>query len=378
MNASGTDDLKLPLRPMALVIFESTCAVLFTALAVVGNVLIFAAFIRERSLRTVPNVFLLNLSVADILSAFVSLPLMSSTLVTGRWTFGAHVCQLQAFQSYSSYACSLCTMTVISVSRYLVTVHPLRYHGGMFLRKTMVLIVTGTWLIAIAFAATPLLGWGVFHFESFYALCIHVHSASASYNSFLFVFLMINTSVIVVTYVRIFKVVKARKHGVRKLCQHASGVNQQRILSAQEEKVTNTLFVIICLFGICYLPTIIQGFLVFTTLEIPRFARMLSTFSVSLTCVTNPVVYWVRNATFRRTLRDLICKKKNQVEDSHNTVFQGPPVLSFRLNEIARRKNVRRDLRNINVKRVGDIHSASHKLFYNRNADTETSVHCTN
>ena len=50
----------------------------------------------------------------------------------------------------------------------------------------------------------------------------------------------------------------------------------------------------------------------FVTVNVPRFARMLSTFSVGFTSVVNPVIYWVRSKAFREALVGIF--RKNSFE----------------------------------------------------------------
>ena len=305
MNGTSIESFTLPFRPLPVVIFESACAVLITILAGLGNVLVFAAFAKERTLRTEPNILLLNLCAADFVSAVVSLPLLSRTLVLGSWTLGPRMCRLQAFQSYASYICNLITMTVISVCRYFATARPLTCGGQLFGGKSLLLVIVSTWVISLLTAMTPLIGWGEFRFEPSYALCMHDHSASTSYNILQLLLLLVSASVITASYVQISRVIRSRRLAPMRLSR---GI-QERFLLKQTEKVTNTVLMVVVFFGIGYAPTLVLGFFVLTAMEVTRSARMLSTFSMSLTCCTNPVVYWIRNKKLRRTLRALACQK---------------------------------------------------------------------
>ena len=302
---NGTVDL--PPRSTFLVVLESGIAIIFMFLAIAGNLTVYLAIYRNKLLRTVPNFLLLNLATADILNVATTFPLLFSVLVNGAWGFHGSVCKFQAFQTYLSYSCSLLTLAVTSVTRYYATVHPVK-HRGIFKVKTLRILISSVWVASFAFAGTPLVGWGRYHFEPFYALCIHDHNSSISYNMFLFVFLIVNSTVIVTCYSKIFKAMKTRNRQVHSLFAQGSSSRQLEIINAQEVKLTNTVFIVICLFAICYVPTIILGFLMFTPLHVPRFARMLSTFSVGLASVVNPIVYWVRSKAFRQALIGLFRK----------------------------------------------------------------------
>lgn len=295
----------LPPRPTLIIVLESSIATVFLCLALAGNLIVCLAISRHKLLRTVPNFLLLNLAVTDILSAVVSLPLLVSVLVNGAWKFSKNVCNFQAFQSYASYSCSLLTLAVTSITRYYATVHPVQ-HRSKFKLKTVCQMIFLIWLASLLFASAPLLGWGNYKFEPYYGLCIHDHNSSPLiYNTFLFIFLIVNSTVIVACYSKIFKAMKTRRGRVDTMFTKDSCPRQLGIFQAQEVRLTKTIFIVICLFTLCYLPTIVLGFLMFTEVGVPRFARTLSTFSVAFTSVVNPAVYWIRSKTFRDALKGL-------------------------------------------------------------------------
>jgi len=305
-------------RSTFLVVLESGIAIIFMFLAIAGNLTVYLAIYRNKLLRTVPNFLLVNLATSDILNSAASFPLLIHVLVTGAWGFQEGVCQFQAFQTYLSYSCSLLTLAVTSVTRYYATVYPVK-HRGIFKAKTLCVLISAVWVASFVFAGTPLVGWGRYQFEPSYALCIHDHNSSTSYNMFLFVFLIVNSTVIVTCYSKIFKAMKTRNRQVHSLFAQGSNSRQLEIINAQEVKLTNTIFIVICLFAICYAPTILLGFLLFTPLHIPRFARMLSTFSVGFASVVNPIVYWVRSKAFRQALKGLFRKNNTlRIDVSEN------------------------------------------------------------
>lgn len=65
--------LTLPPRSKFVLILESSIAVIFMLLSLIGNFTVCLAIFRKRLLRTVPNYLLLNLATADILPLSASL-----------------------------------------------------------------------------------------------------------------------------------------------------------------------------------------------------------------------------------------------------------------------------------------------------------------
>ncbi|XP_068748635.1 melatonin receptor type 1A-like [Montipora capricornis] len=305
----------LPPRSTFLVVLESGLALLWMFLAFAGNLTVFVAISKNKQLRTVPNFLLLNLAIADIFSTVITLPALVSVLVLGGWTFHPLVCQFQAFQAYTSYCCNLLTLAVSSISRYYATAHPIKYRITFQVHRICLMIAI-IWIASLLIASVPVLGWGRYRFEPLYALCVHETNFSPSFDVFLFFLLMLNATVIVACYSRIFRAVKKRHRSVNFLLATRSCSRQLELMNRQETRQTNTIFIVICLFAVCYLPTIVIGFVVFTPVQVPRFARMFSTFSVSFTSVVNPIVYWMRTKSFRDALKGLFGRRAATVQQS--------------------------------------------------------------
>jgi len=76
------------------------CLIFFTA--VVGNGLVITTLIRHRRMRTVTNVFLLNLAVSDLLVAVVCMPFTIIPVMMQNFVFGEAAC---AFIRYLQGKC---------------------------------------------------------------------------------------------------------------------------------------------------------------------------------------------------------------------------------------------------------------------------------
>lgn len=104
------------------------------------------------SRRSVPNTFMLNLCVSDLLFQ-LSLPLWAVYYSRGySWPFGEVACKIcGALLNLNLYA-SIFFITCMSVDRYLAIVHPLRSHTARDpKRATLVCIVV--WILACACSA---------------------------------------------------------------------------------------------------------------------------------------------------------------------------------------------------------------------------------
>ena len=61
---------------------------------VIGNLLVIAAILCERHLRSVGNYLVFSLAFADLMVACLVMPFGAIIVVTGKWTLGANLCDL--------------------------------------------------------------------------------------------------------------------------------------------------------------------------------------------------------------------------------------------------------------------------------------------
>uniref|UniRef100_A0A914WZ92 G-protein coupled receptors family 1 profile domain-containing protein n=1 Tax=Plectus sambesii TaxID=2011161 RepID=A0A914WZ92_9BILA len=90
----------------------------------VGNVTVMFLTLRERSLQTVQNIFILNLAASDVIVCLLSLPITPVTNVYKLWYFGELMCHLLPWvQGVSVFICTF-SLSAIAIDRYILVVHP--------------------------------------------------------------------------------------------------------------------------------------------------------------------------------------------------------------------------------------------------------------
>ncbi|XP_043086099.1 chemokine XC receptor 1-like [Puntigrus tetrazona] len=98
----------------------------FTAVVVlscIGNILVLVILALYKGLKSLTNVFILNLAVSDLLFTF-GLPFWASYYIWG-WTFGEAGCKAVKFLFYVGFYSSVLFLTLMTVQRYMAVVHPL-------------------------------------------------------------------------------------------------------------------------------------------------------------------------------------------------------------------------------------------------------------
>ena len=95
-------------------------AVIFI-LGVVGNLLVVLA-IRRPHMKTVTNVFITNLAIADFLVCLLNVPMVATLGHLGYWPFGEFMCKFLSFFQGVSLSASVGTLIAIAADRFKMVV----------------------------------------------------------------------------------------------------------------------------------------------------------------------------------------------------------------------------------------------------------------
>ncbi|KAM9858164.1 neuropeptide FF receptor 1 like 2 [Aulostomus maculatus] len=90
-----------------------------------GNILVCVIVLGNRRMRTVTNLFILNLAISDLLVGIFCVPTtLVDNLITG-WPFSNTVCKMSGFVQGVSVSASVFTLVAIAVERFRCIVYPL-------------------------------------------------------------------------------------------------------------------------------------------------------------------------------------------------------------------------------------------------------------
>ncbi|CAO4360836.1 unnamed protein product [Caenorhabditis nigoni] len=123
--------------PPAVLILLCIPAVIIILLTVFGNLLVL--FFKARVGRTNTTLLVWNLGLTDFLVGVIVLPMGAVYLIYRKWIFGRFLCRLWVAADVTFCTCSVVTICVISVDRYLAVTRPLRYKS--IVTKTKVITV---------------------------------------------------------------------------------------------------------------------------------------------------------------------------------------------------------------------------------------------
>ena len=128
-------------------------------LAVFGNVLTITAFVKDRGLRSVYNMYLINLAGTDLLLGLVSMPFYAVyTLKSYAWPFGYHFCKAYMVIDFALCLESILTIIIISLDRLLLLKYGPHYTHRETTTVAIVKIVL-SWIVAISLYTPAIIGW---------------------------------------------------------------------------------------------------------------------------------------------------------------------------------------------------------------------------
>ncbi|XP_072366059.1 chemokine XC receptor 1-like isoform X1 [Scyliorhinus torazame] len=288
-------------------LFGAVCTSVLYSLAfivsLVGNALVLWVLVRYEKLRSVTDIFILNLVTSDLLFAF-SLPFWAVDHTSG-WIFGKAMCKVITAIFFIGYYSGIMLLTLMTVDRYFAVVHPLY---AVRTRKAHYAGVASlvAWGISIS-VTIPEVIFSDVHYEK-ESVCTTDYSTKGGriwqllgcYQQ-IFLFFLIPFAVIVFCYCRILSTVircKARK----------------------KYKTVKVIFCIVVAFFVCWAPYNIVIFLFsLTELQVPAFItcemenRLNYAFYISRNlaychCCLNPFFYAFVGTKFRAHLIMLLGK----------------------------------------------------------------------
>lgn len=93
----------------------------FTAcFAIISNLITIAVLIKGKHCTRDLRKFLINLSVTDLLMAFLTIPFTYTNYMLGRWVFGEIMCPLVNFAQLTTITVSIYTLVAIAIDRQVI------------------------------------------------------------------------------------------------------------------------------------------------------------------------------------------------------------------------------------------------------------------
>ncbi|XP_042360335.1 somatostatin receptor type 5-like isoform X2 [Plectropomus leopardus] len=324
-----TDNISEVAAPMP---FSVVTAVVYTIVFIVGllgNTLVIYVVVRYTKMKTVTNMYILNLALADELY-ILGIPFLGTNSALSYWPYGDFFCKVcMTADAMSQFSSTFC-LTVMSIDRYLAVVHPIR--SSKWRKPQVAKVFNGMVWVVSFLIVLPVTIYS--HVQVELNTCNITWPEPHELWSIVFI---LYTSIlgffgplVVICLCYLLIVVKVRSAGVR------AGLTKRR---KSERKVTRMVVIIVLVFVFCWLP--------FFTTNIVNLIHIIPEsnttaavyfFLVILTYVNscaNPILYGFLSDNFKQSFQKVLCfHKPNGVgttgqvggrqtspKENHNPVF---------------------------------------------------------
>ncbi|WAQ95696.1 RYAR-like protein [Mya arenaria] len=116
-------------------------------IAIGGNSIVCYLVYAYKRMQTVPNYFIVNLAISDIIMALFCIPFtFIANLILNYWPFGEALCPAVLYIQTVAVFLSSYTLVAMSIDRYIVIVHP--FKPRISVRQT-VLTILAIWLVSL-------------------------------------------------------------------------------------------------------------------------------------------------------------------------------------------------------------------------------------
>ncbi|XP_057260151.1 histamine H1 receptor [Pezoporus wallicus] len=154
--SKNTADNSTISQPAVLGVFLGSISLI----TVVMNILVLCAVKTEKKLQTVGNLYIVSLSIADLIVGSAVMPLNIVYLLNSQWILGLPACLFWLSMDYVASTASIFNLFILCIDRYRSVQQPLKYLRYRTKRRASVMIL-GVWLLSFLWVI-PILGWHVF------------------------------------------------------------------------------------------------------------------------------------------------------------------------------------------------------------------------
>ena len=299
--------------------------ILFSVIVLIGffgNVVVITVVIRNREhFKNTTNLFILNLSVADLLYLLFCVPFHTVIYVTGNWPFGNVMCKIDHLVQYSSMIGSILTLVAMAADRYLAVAYGIETKHLRTPRVAFIACVI-IWIVALAFAVPMPFVYSVKYYPPYPGYVCADQWRSREYRKYYHLVLTIVCYVIPLTVIFVLSVLLVR---CLWLSKQPEGPRHNPKSIMRKRKVTRLIFFIVLAFFICWLPShMVWIWVNFFPDQWPNtyahysfrvFAHALSYANSAI----NPVLYTFLSINFRRGFRKAILCQTVQQHDQRYT-----------------------------------------------------------
>ena len=291
---------------------------------IIGNGLLVFSVLVNAPMRTIPNMFLASLSIGDFFLLIVSVPSRAIVFIFQEWPFGEEAvgdgfCKMYEFVITLSLGVSIFTLTALTTDRFFAIVLPMKALRWSTRRRTIT-VAASIWLFSLLLAIPDLFSSGVVHrSEHMVSHCnIYLHFGTW-YHYFrpifqCVVFFVLPLIIIVILYVIIIKTLlknEPMSPQISGITNHLGGLSAWSRQLKARKKVAKTVFAMVALFVVCWLPRYI--YVLWYRFTDPDYDIYIHVFKIAGLCLSfiysciNPLALYCISDDYKRYFNHYLC-----------------------------------------------------------------------
>ncbi|XP_065055676.1 melanopsin-like [Rhopilema esculentum] len=334
-------------------LFNVIVSGIISILGTFGNASVMYVFIKIPSLRTVNNIFVMQLAAIDLLKSSVVIPIKVANHARKKSFMDPTVCPIVGMLRVICSCQSVLLLAAIASVRFWKVVHPHRFHIVFSRKRTIVYslsLATGTMLLSLL----PVFGIGEYAYSSSHGACfVNWSSKNIVFRSIYYsINVGITLPILVYCYYRIYRLLRSHRSRATEIqdksivardhildlsrpsvgdlqipagrellrtdatkyspiqTRHSPGL-RERLNSSRSDKlkrgrsdfevaVTKVMFIIVVVYVVCWTPALVTNILNLSkVVKFPADFLLLIVCLVDLKVVLNPLIYLLSHKRFR-------------------------------------------------------------------------------
>ena len=292
---------------------------LVSLIGFIGNLLVIYVILSKHKMRTVTNILLLNLALADLSFVLIVPPFTAYYWAVNVWEFGPVLCKAMQFLLNVTAYVTVYTLVLISIVRYLTIVYStqtMRFRT----KQNMVIMNILIWVIMLAVNIPIILSYMIEPDALGFPQCVPQKPKEMYANFFAWAYLL------PLTVIAIFSICILRH--IRKA--KPTMLNKKSKSDDRKKQAARVIILVVVIFGVSWLPIHIHLLVnYFYGVPVTKFYTAVSVFWNALaytnSCV-NPIIYNYASKDFRDSFREVIScisteSRKRSVMGNETTVM---------------------------------------------------------
>ncbi|XP_061578886.1 endothelin receptor type B-like [Cololabis saira] len=292
-------------------------SVLVFVVGIVGNSALLKVIYVNKSMRSGPNIIIASLALGDLIHIVIDIPINSYRLMAEDWPFGVALCKLVPFIQKTSVGITVLSLCALSVDRYRAVVS-WNQIKGIWVSVWTAVEITLIWVVSVLLAIPELVAFDMItmdYKERHLRICLLHPMQTTQFMQFyksikdwwLFGFYFCMP----LTWTAVFYALMTRK-----MLKNTENTLSDHI--KQRLEVAKTVFCLVIVFALCWLPLYLSRILKSTMYDEndPDRCRLLSVFLVldyfginmaSLNSCINPIALYIVSKRFKRCFKACLC-----------------------------------------------------------------------